>query len=275
MVGLIDDAMQLSAPVRLVMQILFASALCIFGAPPTVDLLGLIVLSGTAALAFQTLWIIVCINFFNFMDGMDGLGGLQAFMFFLVSSFMIMTSSDVVIGRATLCLSASVAGFLLWNLRPSTIFMGDSGSYFCGFLIGFLPLIWGGHPIPGPAFRIESDRASTGIDFTLGVILFLPFLADAGFTVLRRLSERQNIFAAHRTHLYQLLRLSGWSTARILGLYAAMMLFCLLLALARQKSGITADRFAAGFIIGALALWLTYSYAVGRLAKVVADQRES
>jgi len=263
LLGLVDDAIQLSAGSRLVFQIAAASLLCYYAAPDSVQILDLLVVSGPPALAFQILWTVVCINFFNFMDGMDGLAGFQAFWFTFVGGWFIMlTAGDSpVIGRGLLCLSASLLAFLLWNLRPSTLFMGDSGSYFLGFLIGFLPLVWG-HPEPrGPLLKWQPDEIAGGLDFTLGLLLFAPFLLDATLTIFRRLSDRHNIFSAHRTHLYQLLRQNGWSVSRVLVLYQIANLVCAGIAVWRERANVTADYFAAGLFLFAVVVTFIFSAA--------------
>ncbi len=277
LLGLVDDAVQLRASTRLVFQVAAAYLLCVYAAPDSVSILDLIVLSGPPATLFQTLWIVCTINFFNFMDGMDGLAGLQAFWFTFVSGLtIVLTAADsLTLGRSLLCLSASLLGFLLWNLRPSTLFMGDSGSYFLGFLIGFLPLVWG-HPLPhGPVIQWTPRSVASGLDFTFGLILFAPFLIDALLTVMRRLAERTNVFVAHRTHLYQLLRAEGWSVRQVLVLYQSGNLLCTAVVLMREHWPVSADYFAAGFVLACLAAAIIYSAVTRRLLLKTASAEAS
>lgn len=266
LIGLVDDAVQLSALVRLILQITGAAALCLFAGPQSLEIFDVVALGGPACFVFQVGWICLCVNFFNFMDGMDGLAGVQAFFFALPAGVMILLSGQEspALGKALICLASSILGFLCWNLRPSTLFMGDSGSYLLGFIIGFLPLIWGPPARASRAFELRPDQTAGGLDFTFGVILFAPFLLDAGFTVMRRLSERQNIFAAHRSHLYQLLR-TRMSTAAVLGIYAGLCaLFCFL-AVVREKSGLAAGRSAAVAVLVVVVSGFIYSALVRRL----------
>lgn len=270
--GLLDDAFQLSPLVRLAVQIVVSTCLIYLAGPPTIAIFDFLILSGPAALAFQVIWVMVCINFFNFMDGMDGLAGLQAIAFFAAGGLILILQGDQPdMGRFMVCCATSVVGFWIRNLKPSTLFMGDSGSYFCGFLIGFLPLIWHRPEDPGPILRFDGHRISNGVDFTLGIILFGPFLLDAGFTILRRLSERQNVFAPHRKHLYQALRLSGWSVYQVLSTYGIAMCLATALAMLRILVPISSDRLTAGAILVIVAFGFIYSAAVNRLARGHSD----
>lgn len=265
LIGLVDDAVQLSALIRLLLQFAGASALCIFAGPPSLEIFDVVVISGPVCFAFQVLWICICVNFFNFMDGMDGLAGVQAFFFAVIGGFTILTSGQdsPALGRSLVCLGSSILGFLCWNLRPSTLFMGDSGSYLLGFLIGFLPLIWGPPAQASHWIEMRAGHRAGGLDFTFGVILFAPFLLDAGFTVMRRLSERQNIFAAHRSHLYQLLR-ARMNTPAVLAVYAGLCLVFAGLGFAREKSGLTAGQSAAAAVMVVVVCGFIYSALVRR-----------
>jgi UDP-N-acetylmuramyl pentapeptide phosphotransferase/UDP-N-acetylglucosamine-1-phosphate transferase len=168
LIGLVDDAVQLSALVRLILQITGAAALCLFAGPQSLEIFDVVALGGPACFVFQVGWICLCVNFFNFMDGMDGLAGVQAFFFALPAGVMILLSGQEspALGKALICLASSILGFLCWNLRPSTLFMGDSGSYLLGFIIGFLPLIWGPPARASRAFELRPDPdGGAALDF--------------------------------------------------------------------------------------------------------------
>lgn len=265
LIGLVDDAVQLSALIRLMLQFAGALALCVFAGPASIEIFDAVLISGPLCLAFSVLWICVCVNFFNFMDGMDGLAGVQAFFFAVAGGLTILLSGQdsPALGRSLLCLGSSILGFLCWNLRPSTLFMGDSGSYLLGFLIGFLPLIWGPPAQGVRSIELRANHPAGGLDFTLGIILFAPFLLDAGFTVMRRLSERQNIFAAHRSHLYQLLR-ARMGTPAVLAIYAGQCIFFAGLAFLREYLDITGSQSTAAALMVVVIAGFIYSALVRR-----------
>jgi UDP-N-acetylmuramyl pentapeptide phosphotransferase/UDP-N-acetylglucosamine-1-phosphate transferase len=85
------------------------------------------------------------------------------------------------------------AGFLVWNINPASIFLGDSGAYFLGFGLAALAL-----------YASVGDRW-TPLGFLAGVLVFTPLLFDTAFTLVRRLrtGAGKNIFSAHREHIYQ------------------------------------------------------------------------
>jgi hypothetical protein len=63
-------------------------------------------------------------------------------------------------------------------------------------------------------------------------LLVWPFVLDPAYTFTRRVLRGENVFAGHRTHLYQRLMLAGWGHAAVALLYGALALAGLLLALA-------------------------------------------
>jgi UDP-N-acetylmuramyl pentapeptide phosphotransferase/UDP-N-acetylglucosamine-1-phosphate transferase len=154
-----------------------------------------------------TLWVVGLTNAYNFMDGIDGISGAQA----LVSGVTVSVASAYagLSGHAAvgMAIAAASAGFLLHNWPPARVFMGDVGSAFLGFLFAVL------------ALQIGAVSFSAGA--AVAVSLW-PFLFDTTLTLIRRTRRRENIFASHRSHLYQRLVIAGWSHARVTLTYAAM-----------------------------------------------------
>ncbi|HET7469345.1 MAG TPA: hypothetical protein VFJ81_06690, partial [Gemmatimonadales bacterium] len=107
-------------------------------------------------------------------------------------------------------IALSGAGFLLHNRPPARIFMGDVGSGFLGFTVAGLPLLLAASPA-------DVDRARLPV---VAAALVWPFLFDAAFTFIRRLVRGENVFEAHRSHLYQRLVITGASHAQVSALYA-------------------------------------------------------
>ncbi len=152
-------------------------------------------------------WIVGLTNTYNFMDGIDGIAAAQALMAgagWMILGAMSDQGDCVAIG---LLIAAASAGFLWWNLPPAKIFMGDVGSAFLGFTFAVLPVI---------AAQRNNRLAAAGM------ILVWPFVFDSVFTLLRRLSKGENIFQAHRSHLYQRLVQNGWTHGQVSSLYAAL-----------------------------------------------------
>ena len=119
--------------------------------------------------------------------------------------------------RVTQLLAGSSLGFLGHNWPPARIFLGDVGSAFLGYTLAVLPVI---------AALLEPRLALAG------VLLVFPFVFDTSFTLLRRWRRGENIFVAHRSHLYQRLVIAGYSHRAVTLLYAGLALVGVVLALA-------------------------------------------
>ena len=146
----------------------------------------------------SAIWIVSVINFFNFLDGIDGFAGSQAMIAGIALSIITWGGSVSVISTT---IAIAAFGFLLYNWHPAKVFMGDVGSITLGFAFATLPFYSGN-------FKIEESVFSTAI-----FIWF--FLADGAFTLIRRLLNKERIWEAHRSHLYQRLNKSGWPHHKI------------------------------------------------------------
>lgn len=144
------------------------------------------------------------INAHNFMDGIDGLLGLQALFVLIGYALLAHSIGQSALVAASLAAAASCLGFLLFNLPPARIFMGDVGSGFLGLLIA--------------AFAGLLVQRRPGL---LWAVAILPsaFLVDAGLTLCARVLATKHWYTAHREHLYQWMVRTGWTHARTDGGY--------------------------------------------------------
>lgn len=134
------------------------------------------------------------VNFTNFMDGMDGLVAGCMAVLFAVASLTGMSYLWPLVG--------ALLGFLPWNWSPAKVFMGDVGSTFLGFVFA------------GVLLQQTSFQAAFAL-----LLVATPLLADACVCVIRRLLAGQNVFQAHRLHLFQRLHQAGWTHASVASLY--------------------------------------------------------
>ena len=169
------------------------------------------------------LWIVGLTNAYNFMDGIDGIAGSQALVAGLGWSALGWLSGLMPVTMLGLVVAACSLGFLMHNWSPARIFMGDVGSAFLGFTFALLPLMM--------TYFSKSAIASNRALF-LAALMVWPFLFDSTFTIVRRLLMGQNIFLAHRTHLYQRLVAAGLSHRSVALLYAGLALVGAALAVA-------------------------------------------
>jgi UDP-N-acetylmuramyl pentapeptide phosphotransferase/UDP-N-acetylglucosamine-1-phosphate transferase len=165
---------------------------------------------GAAAWPLTLLWIVGLTNAFNFMDGIDGIAGITAAAAGAALAAAAAVFASPAVGGVAAAFAAAAGGFLACNWQPAKIFMGDVGSAFCGFLLAVLPLA-----VPPTAVPTAVAVAVAGL---------WPFIFDTGLTIIRRGLRRENIFQAHRSHLYQRLVIAGWSHRAVSSLYGALSL---------------------------------------------------
>ena len=192
LVGFLDDRHNLSASSRYGVQL--ATALVVILVSPLVALS----LGQLPLLALLVIAVTAVINFTNFMDGLDGLvAGCMA---------VAMTAAAIHLQAPwpIWALVGALLGFLFWNWSPAKVFMGDVGSTFLGAVFALLVL-----------------QASTWPEAFGLLFVATPLLGDACSCVPRRLLSGQQVFQAHRLHLFQRLHQAGWPHARVSSLYIA------------------------------------------------------
>ena len=91
-------------------------------------------------LPFTILWVLAITNAFNLIDGLDGLAAGSALFSTLVVFVVALLSGYSLVTVMTIALAGAILGFLRYNFNPATIFLGDSGSLFIGFLLSALAL---------------------------------------------------------------------------------------------------------------------------------------
>lgn len=136
------------------------------------------------------LYVVGIMNAINVSDGMDGLaGGVVGISLigFIILAFISGNSVALILSGTLL---ASILGFLIYNWQPASIFMGDSGSHFLGFILAALAISFTGHPLYN--FR----------QF-IGPLLIVGFpIVDIGWAIIRRLIKGGSPFARDRNYLY-------------------------------------------------------------------------
>jgi len=141
--------------------------------------------------------IFLMINSVNFWDGMDGITGAAVAVSFL--GFFLITSSPI-----PLVMILAILGFLVFNLPPAKIFMGDSGAYYLGFMLATLSMTM----IPEYGFR----------EF-IGVLLILGLPLYEGLsTPIRRIFKKQSIVKGDRDHFFDGFLKKGYSVNKTLAI---------------------------------------------------------
>lgn len=217
LLGLYDDVRGADARVKFAVQGVVAVAMYLLGyavrvvANPFGDPVQLGLLSGP----LTVLWIVGIINALNLIDGLDGLAAGVAVIVVMLTFAVALGRLDVLMCLFMASLAGAVLGFLLYNWNPASIFMGDTGSMFLGFVLGVSTVA-------------TNQKSSTAVAILVPIVaLGLP-IADTLLAMLRRAAWGRPIFAADREHIHHRLFDLGLSHRQtVLVLYGV----CVFLAL--------------------------------------------
>jgi UDP-GlcNAc:undecaprenyl-phosphate/decaprenyl-phosphate GlcNAc-1-phosphate transferase len=211
LLGLLDDLESLPAKLKLLVQILAACAAYSLGVKiKTIPMPGLTTPGnaidlGILSLPITIFWLVGMSNAVNLIDGMDGLAaGVSA-----ISALTIWTVAMAEsIGRPYAALTAAVLagallGFLRWNFNPARIFLGDSGAYLTGFILGAVSITG----------VIKGAAAATLIvpTFLLVLLIFFFPILDTAWAIIRRLAQGKSIFTPDSEHIHHRLLQIGLS----------------------------------------------------------------
>ena len=203
--GLLDDVWHLRAIYKLIFQVAVAAGVYSLGFQIrfiSFPILGVLDL-GDYSIVFTVLWIVGAINAVNLIDGIDGLcSGVVLCCLLGVFAVSIISGAETVMIVCS-ALIGSVLMFLIFNFSPASVFLGDSGSYFLGFMVAVLPIF------------TAAESPTPGV-FHIAFIFFLivPFL-DSFLTVVRRFIMRVPMTTPDRGHLHHNLLDRNYSHKRI------------------------------------------------------------
>jgi UDP-GlcNAc:undecaprenyl-phosphate GlcNAc-1-phosphate transferase len=158
---------------------------------------------GVFGLPITLLWIAAVVNAMNLIDGLDGLAGGIAFFACLTNFVVAALNGNPLVMLLAAALGGAILGFLLYNFNPATIFMGDSGSMFLGFILATTSMIG------------SSIQGSTTVAILVPLISLGVPIMDTLFAMVRRIMERRPIFSPDRGHIHhRLLDLASRTGAR-------------------------------------------------------------
>ncbi len=193
-----------------------------------------------AALILAVVWIT---NLYNFMDGADGIAGGMALIGFGAYAAAAWAAGQGALAAAGIAVAAASGAFLLHNLHPAKLFLGDVGSIPLGFLAAALGL---------QGWRDDAWP------LWFPLLVFGPFIGDATLTLIRRLARRERVWQAHRDHYYQRMVRMGLGHRRTAWIGYGAMLACAAAALhgrAEPAAGQAAAFAAASALLAVMAAW--------------------
>jgi len=185
--GLVDDRRPLHALTKFAGQFAIAGAVACYGVRVT-----LFWSVPLVTWMITTFWILLIINALNFFDNMDGLAGgtaaIAAFMF----AFTAATRGQNFVAALAWVTCGVATGFLLHNRPPASIFMGDAGSQFLGYMLAVIGAL--------TTFYTPTESLTPAPLLIPLLVLGLPIF-DAGVVVLMRLHRGQPIYVGDHTHI--------------------------------------------------------------------------
>jgi UDP-N-acetylmuramyl pentapeptide phosphotransferase/UDP-N-acetylglucosamine-1-phosphate transferase len=208
-IGLKDDIVSVSAFKKFFVQILATGIVLFIGDVRITDFqgfLGIYELEPGLSYAFTFLVIIGVTNSINLIDGIDGLAGSIVLLISLVLAISFFDTSNVSLLAYSLvafALAGSVLGFLRYNFHKAIIFMGDTGSLVCGFIIAVLSVRF---------VEVRPVQSSPALAIA---ILWIPLLDTLRVFTLRILSGASP-FAPDKNHVHHYLIRMGLSQIQVI-----------------------------------------------------------
>lgn len=182
---------------------------------------------GWLGLPFTLLWIVGVINAMNLIDGLDGLAGGVAFIAISTIFILAAVRVDPLMLLLSAALGGAILGFLFYNFNPATIFMGDTGSMFLGFVLATTSIQ-------------SSQKSSTAVAILVPIVALGVPIADTLLAMARRYARGAPMFSADRGHIHHRLLGAGLSQRRtVLIIYAASAVLggtALVLAFAKSRT---------------------------------------
>ncbi len=211
-VGAIDDRYDLPSRLKLILQIVSVLPIVLFGySIDRIVAFGHPIELGWLGVPLTVLWLVGCINALNLIDGMDGLASIVGLSTAVMTGVIAASQGHDHVAVIATILAASLAGFLIYNLPPASVFLGDSGSMVIGLSVGLLG-------IQG-TLKTSATLAITAP----AVVMTLPMFDIVAAMVRRKLTGRR-FDTPDRLHIHHRLLDRGWTPWQVLCLIGAVCL---------------------------------------------------
>jgi UDP-GlcNAc:undecaprenyl-phosphate GlcNAc-1-phosphate transferase len=208
LLGLVDDFSNLRARVKIFFQAAAALVVTIAGHPFQgiyIPFAHYFFSFGVLSYPLTFLWIVGLCNAVNLLDGLDGLAGGTSAIAALSMGAVFAIQQNYTAALFAFVLGAAIIGFLVFNMPPARLFMGDSGALFIGFVLASLPVM-------------EPATARAGTPFILAITILLIPILDTIAAILRRIRRHMPIHVPDRHHIHHQLLDLGVSSPGILAI---------------------------------------------------------
>ncbi len=183
-VGLVDDFRDLGAASKLAVEFAVAAALTLAGIRA-----GFLPDYPVLASLITVLWIVGITNAFNLLDNMDGLSAGVAFIISLIFLVIAVQAKQFFVAAFLLTVIGATGGFLVFNFPPASIFMGDAGSLFIGYLLAVSAVIFSMYPPSYPLYSVAVPA----------LVFAVPLFDTISVIAVRKLKGRP-AFSADKSH---------------------------------------------------------------------------
>ncbi len=182
---------------------------------------------GWLSLPMTILWILAITNAMNLIDGLDGLAAgisMIALVTIGLTSYFFSPGNGSAVAIMIFSLVAAIAGFFPYNFHPATIFLGDTGALFLGFMIS--------------VFSLQGLKNATFISVLTPMFILGVPITDTVFAMIRRHLKNQPMFSTpDKMHLHhRLISLGFTHRGAVLTIYALALVFSLIALLMNYAS---------------------------------------
>lgn len=227
--GLIDDIKELN-PKQKTLGVVIAACMVYYLAEIgfhtlSIPFLGTFEL-GWLSLPMTIIWILAITNAVNLIDGLDGLAAgvsMIALATIGLVSYFFLPGYGVFLAIIIFSLIAAIAGFFPYNFHPATIYLGDTGALFLGFMIAI--------------FSLQGLKNATFISVLTPMFILGVPITDTVYAMIRRVFNKQPISAPDKMHLHhRLLSLGFTHRGAVLTIYAMALVFSFIALLMNHAS---------------------------------------
>ncbi len=233
-IGVLDDIYQMPARVKLLGQVVAASVPVLFGIQ--IEWLNNPISGGYMymdhlSVPVTILWVVGMTNALNLIDGLDGLAAGVSLIASVTVIIVAVQNGFYPIAVLTAALAGSTLAFIKYNFNPASIFMGDTGSMFLGYMLAAISVL-----------GVVKSAATIAL-LVPTVALGLPIM-DTGFAIVRRYSNGKPIFKPDKGHLHHRLLAVGLSQRQ-----AVLLMYLISMALSASALLFTGSGLFTGVVV--------------------------
>jgi len=212
LLGVLDDRFALRGRQKLAGQVLICLSIIAFGFQiRSFSIFGLPFELGLLAIPVTLGWLLLSINSVNLIDGADGLCSSVGWISFSAISAIGFYTGHHMESMVAAAMAGALLGFLVFNLPPAKVFLGDAGSMLVGLILGVLAM---------RSWLVQGSPISIAIPV---VLMSIP-LFDSGMAIVRRKLTGRSVFTVDRGHLHHNLMRFGIKNRMLVGVITLLSL---------------------------------------------------